>query len=107
VTRPTAQPVDLTPRHAPPPVVDNAPPTRSKVTGALAALACAACCALPVLIAAGILTGAGAAVARNMLIAVAAVLATAALGMWWLHRRRSAQTAIAARSGCADGNCDC
>ena len=34
-------------------------PLRSKVTAALAALACAACCALPLLIGAGLLTGAG------------------------------------------------
>jgi hypothetical protein len=108
VSRPTAQPVELTRPHMPPPaVVDNTPPTRSKVTGALAALACAACCALPVLIAAGVLTGAGAAIARNTLIAVAAVLATAALGMWWLHGRRSARAAATAHSGCADGSCDC
>lgn len=106
MSRPTAQPVQLTPRHAPP-VVDNAPPTRSKVTGALAALACAACCALPLLIAAGVLTGAGAAIARNTLIAVAAVLATAALGTWWLHQRRNARAAATADSGCADGTCDC
>ncbi|BCB75068.1 hypothetical protein GCM10022251_35650 [Phytohabitans flavus] len=107
MSQPTAQPVELTPRHAPPPAVDNAPPARSKVTGALAALACAACCTLPLLIAAGVLTGAGAAIARNALIAIAAVLATAALGMWWLHRRRSAGSAAAARGGCADGNCAC
>ncbi|MGN9910155.1 hypothetical protein ACTMTJ_21635 [Phytohabitans sp. LJ34] len=107
MSRPTAQPVDVVRRHAPPLTVDNAPPTRSKVTGALAALACAACCALPVLVAAGVLTGAGAALARNMLVAVAAVLGTAALGMWWLHRRRGARAAAAARGGCADGSCDC
>jgi drug/metabolite transporter (DMT)-like permease len=76
------------------PSADNAPPTRSKVTGALAALACAACCAIPLLIAAGVLTGAGAAVLNQTLLAIAAVLAALALGMWWLHRRR------AARCGC-------
>jgi hypothetical protein len=66
--------------HAGPPDVDNAPPTRTKVTGALAALACAACCALPLLIAAGVLTGAGAAIAQQTLLAVAAGLTAAALG---------------------------
>ena len=65
------------------------PPTRSKVTGGLAALACAACCALPLLIAAGVLTGAGAAILEKTLLAVSAGLAVLALGMWWLHRRRS------------------
>ena len=39
------------------PTVDTTPPRRGKVTGGLAALACAACCALPLLIAAGVLTG--------------------------------------------------
>jgi len=91
--------------HAHPAPVDNAPPTRSKVAGALAALACAACCALPFLIAAGLLTGAGAAVMEKTLLAVSAGLVAAALGMWWLHRRRSARRAAAA--GCADGNCNC
>lgn len=65
------------------------PPLRSRVTGALAAVACAACCALPLLIAAGALTSAGAAVLQRTLLAVAAGLGTAALGMWWLHRRRA------------------
>jgi mercuric ion transport protein len=73
--------------------VDNAPPTRSKVAGALAAFACAVCCAIPFLIAAGVLTGAGAALLRQALLAAAAGLVVAALGMWWLHRRRSARRA--------------
>jgi mercuric ion transport protein len=94
--------------HVDPPVVDNAPPTRSKVTAALAALACAACCALPFLIAAGVLTGAGAALAQNLLLAGSGVLVAAAGGMWWQHRRRNARKAAAAgQSGCADGNCGC
>ena len=75
--------------------LDNTPPTRSKVAGALAALACAVCCAIPLLIAAGVLTGAGAVLLRQTLLAVAAGLAVAALGMWWLHRRRSARRAAA------------
>jgi mercuric ion transport protein len=88
-------------RHPAPPV-DTAPPTRSKITGALAALACAACCALPLLIAAGVLTGAGAAILRQTLLAVAAGLAVLALGMWWWHRR-----AAATDSGCGESGCDC
>jgi mercuric ion transport protein len=79
------------------------PPVRSKVTGALAALACAACCAIPLLIAAGILTGAGAAILERTLLAVAAGLFVAALGMWWLHRRRAA----AAATGCGCGRSGC
>src|SRR5687767_9157132 len=83
--------------------VDNSPPTRSKVTGGLAAFACAVCCALPLLIAAGVLTGAGAAILQQTLLAVAAGLAVIALGMWWLHRRRTA----AAGTGCGCGGAGC
>jgi len=68
------------------PVVDNTPPLRSKVTGALAALACAACCAIPLLIAAGV--------------------GVVALGMWWLHRRRGARRAAGAHR-CTDADCAC
>jgi mercuric ion transport protein len=94
----------MTLRH--PPAVDTRPPTRSKVTAALAALACAACCALPFLIVAGILTGAGAAIARDILLGASGVLVAAAGGMWWLHRRRGGRMAAAtARSGCAGGDC--
>jgi hypothetical protein len=95
--------------HINPPVnVTGEPPTRSKVTAGLAALACAACCALPFLIAAGVLTGAGAALAQNVLLAVAGLLVATAGLMWWLHRRRTARKAAAAgASGCADGSCSC
>ena len=91
----------------PAPGIDNAPPRRSKVTGGLAALACAACCALPVLIAAGVLTGAGAATLEKTLLAVAAGLAALAMGMWWLHWRRTAQRAAASGAGCGGSGCGC
>lgn len=96
-------------RHIHPPVeVTTDPPVRSKVTAGLAALACAACCALPFLIAAGVLTGAGAVLAQNLLLATAGILIAAAGLMWWLHRRRTARRAAAAQaSGCADGSCAC
>ena len=96
-------------KHVNPPVEINAElPTRSKITAGLAALACAVCCALPFLIAAGLLTGAGAALAQNLLLAAAGVLIAAAGLMWWLHRRRMARKAAAAgASGCADGSCSC
>nr|WP_221382051.1 hypothetical protein [Actinoplanes polyasparticus] len=87
--------------------IDNAPPRRSKVTGGLAALACAACCALPLLIAAGVLTGAGAAILERTLLAVAAGLAVLALSMWWLHRRRNARRTAAAGTGCGCGGAGC
>ena len=82
----------------------NGPPTRSKVAGVLAAAACAACCALPVLIAAGVLTSAGAAIAQQTLLAVAAGSLALALGMWWVHRRRPARR-VAHGPQCTD--CDC
>jgi LPXTG-motif cell wall-anchored protein len=66
------------------------PPTRSRITAALAAAACAASCAVPFLIAAGIVTGAGAALLQQTLVALAAGLMVAALGMWLLYRRRRA-----------------
>jgi hypothetical protein len=89
------------------PPVDTSPPTRTKVTAGLAALACAACCALPFLIAAGVLTGAGAAVAEKGLLITSAVLLTGAGVMWFLKRRRDARKAAAGESGCASGNCAC
>jgi high-affinity Fe2+/Pb2+ permease len=87
--------------------IDGSPPKRATITGGLAALACAACCAIPFLIAAGLITGAGAAILEKTLIAVAVGLAVLALGMWWLHRRREAAKAQAAGAGCAGGNCGC
>lgn len=90
------------------PTVDNAPPTRSKVAGILAGVACAACCAIPLLIAAGVLTGAGAAIMEKTLYAVAAGFVVLALSTWWLHRRNSARKAAAAGTGgCGGGNCSC
>jgi hypothetical protein len=86
------------------------PPTRAKVTAGLAALACAACCALPFLLAAGVLTGAGAAVARKGLLVTSATLLTIAGAMWYLGRRRPARTARPAATGdggCASGSCAC
>lgn len=83
----------------------NTPPNRSKVAGALAVLACAACCAIPLLIAVGVITGAGAAILEKTLLALAAGLVVAALGMWWLHHRRSARRAAAAGASCGCDGC--
>jgi hypothetical protein len=83
-------------------------PTRTKVAGLLALLACVGCCALPYLIVAGLVTGAGAALMQQTLIAVAVGLGVLALGMWWLRRRQIAKRAAAAgSSGCGDANCAC
>jgi mercuric ion transport protein len=80
------------------PTTDGTPPTRSKVSGVLALVACAACCALPLLIAAGVLTTAGAAILQYTLLAVAAGLAALALAMWWLQLRRTT-------AACGCGTC--
>jgi hypothetical protein len=97
-TEPPMAPVSTRRVHVAP-TVDNRPPTRSKITAGLAALACAACCALPFLIAAGVLTGAGAALLQQTLLAGSVGLIVLALGMWWLHRRNTAR--------CSDGTCGC
>ena len=71
--------------------------------GAVAGVACAACCAVPVLIGGGMLSGAAAAVwaVRTPLIAV--VLALAALAAFGLAARRKSRA-----GGCAAGEgCGC
>ncbi|MFE9633607.1 hypothetical protein [Streptomyces sp. NPDC006463] len=70
---------------------DRRPPRTPKVLAGLAALACVACCALPTLIAAGVLgagAGAGAGAVVGRLPALAVALAVLAAGAWWLGRRR-------------------
>jgi mercuric ion transport protein len=89
-------------------LAEEGAPTRTKVAGVLALLACLGCCALPYLIVGGLVTGAGAAFLQQTLIAVAITLGVAALGMWWLRRRQLANRAAAAgESGCGDPNCVC
>jgi mercuric ion transport protein len=73
----------------------------SGLTG-LAGTACAACCVIPVLLAAGILGGAGWAAVTRFLPAVAVASAAAAgLAWWWANLRRRHQ------AGCAGGDCSC
>lgn len=72
----------------------------SGMTG-LAGTACAACCVLPPLLAAGVLGGAGWAAVNRFLPGVAVALAVlAGLSWWWATRRRDF-------TGCAGGNCSC
>ncbi|MCX5555368.1 hypothetical protein [Streptomyces sp. NBC_00038] len=74
-----------------------------KALAGLAALAYVACCALPVLITAGIL-GAGAGAVVGWLPALAVLLAVLAGGTWWLgQRRRSCSCApkTAGEDGCS------
>ena len=70
--------------------------------GGLTGLACALCCAIPLLLAAGILGGAGWAFLGQVLPGVAVVLAAATALAWWWARRRPAHA-----SGCSGGGCSC
>jgi hypothetical protein len=70
--------------------------------GGLTGLACALCCAIPLLLAAGILGGAGWAFLGQVLPGVAVVLAAATALAWWWARRRPAHA-----SGCSGGACSC
>ncbi|WP_285559204.1 hypothetical protein [Actinoplanes regularis] len=72
----------------------------SGLTG-LAAIACAACCVLPMLLAAGALSGAGWAVAGDWMPGITVALAAGAGGAWWWASRRRH------RAGCAGGGCAC
>ncbi|GIE36665.1 hypothetical protein Ait01nite_097100 [Actinoplanes italicus] len=73
---------------------------RSGLAGPAGA-ACAACCLIPVLLAAGMLSGAGWAAAGAWMPGIAIVLAVSAgAAWWWTSRRRH-------RNGCAGGTCVC
>jgi hypothetical protein len=65
----------------------------------LAGLACAACCAIPVLLTVGVLAGAGWAVAVSWMPGVAVLLAALTGAAWWCSSRRHH------RGGCAGGDC--
>lgn len=67
----------------------------------LAGVACAACCVLPLLLAAGVLGGAGWAAAGRIMPGIAVALAAVAGGAWWwASRRRHA-------GGCSGEGCSC
>jgi hypothetical protein len=68
----------------------------------IAGLACALCCAIPILITAGVLGGTAWASLGQLMPGIAVVLAVLAGGAWWwASRRRGHQT------GCAGGDCSC
>ena len=74
---------------------------RGGLTG-LAGIACAACCAIPFLLAAGVLGGAGWAAAGWIMPGVAVALtALAGAAWWWASSRR--HTPDCAGSGCTCG----
>ena len=88
----------------PVPAADPRPRRTPTALAGLAGLACAACCLLPVLIAAG-LVGAGASVLVSWLPALAFALAALAAGVWWVGRRR-ALSCTCPSPGAQDG-CGC
>lgn len=65
--------------------------------GILAGTACVACCALPVLITAGVLSGTGAAFLADKMPIIAVVLAVAAAGAFAVAARRKSRP-----NGCGD-----
>ncbi|MFF0009794.1 hypothetical protein ACFYQT_41155 [Streptomyces tibetensis] len=90
----------------PDPAAAPRPHRAPKALGGLAALACVACCALPVLITAGVV-GAGAGAVVGWLPALAVVLGVLAAGTWWLCQRRgSCSCSSLAKTAGGDG-CGC
>jgi mercuric ion transport protein len=73
-----------------------------KFFGGLTGIACALCCAIPFLIAAGVLGGAGWVVLGQVLPGIALVLAALTGLVFWRQRRRREHVA-----GCAGGTCTC
>uniref|UniRef100_A0AAU2K274 Mercury transporter n=1 Tax=Streptomyces sp. NBC_00049 TaxID=2903617 RepID=A0AAU2K274_9ACTN len=88
----------------PDPAADPHPQRTPKALGGLAALACVACCALPVLITAGVV-GAGAGAVVGWLPALAVVLAVLAAGTWWYGQRRRSCSCASKTAG--EGGCGC
>jgi len=70
--------------------------------GGLTGLACLLCCLIPVLLAAGVLGGAGWAAFGRVLPGVAVALAAGTALAWWWSRRHRTHPA-----GCAGGDCSC
>ncbi|MDG9709451.1 hypothetical protein [Streptomyces sp. DH10] len=84
--------------------VDPRPRRMPRALGGLAALACVACCAIPVLITAGVV-GAGAGAVVGWLPALAIVLAVLAAGTWWLGRSR--RSCYCGPKTAGEGGCGC
>ncbi len=71
----------------------------SGLTG-LAGVACAACCVIPLLLAAGALSGAGWAAVGHWMPGLAIASAAAAAGAWWQASRHH-------HPSCTDTTCTC
>lgn len=72
--------------------------------GGLTGLACALCCAIPLLLAFGVLGGAGWAFLGQIMPGIVLALAALTALAFWLARRRSA---AAHATGCEGGTCSC
>ncbi|MFJ4819621.1 hypothetical protein [Streptomyces sp. NPDC088801] len=87
------------------PAADPRPHRMPRALGGLAALACMACCAIPVLITAGIV-GAGAGAVVGWLPDLAIVPAVLAAGTWWLGQSRRACSCAPNTAGAGGCGCD-
>jgi hypothetical protein len=75
--------------------------------GVLAGIACVACCALPVLITAGVLSGAGATFLADKMPIIAIVLAVLAVLAFALTARRKITGGGCGGSCSTEGGCTC
>jgi len=87
-----------------PTLADRARRVLPSSLSSLAGVACAACCAIPVLLAAGVLSGAGWAAAGAWMPGIAIVLTGLAIGAWWWARHRRHRAGCAGGAGCACGS---
>lgn len=74
----------------------------SSITG-VAGLACALCCAIPLLLATGVIGGASWAALGQVMPGVTVILVVVAAGTWWW----AAQRAKAHAAGCSGSGCSC
>ncbi len=73
------------------------------VLAGLAAVACVACCALPLLLAAEALSGVGWGITGQWLPALAVLLIASAGVLWWTSRRRRHRDGCSGGAGCSCG----
>lgn len=73
------------------------------VLAGLGAIACVACCALPLLLAAGGLSGVGWAITGQWLPAIAVLLIASAAVLWWSARRHRHHGGCDGGKACACG----
>ncbi|MEP7055051.1 MAG: hypothetical protein ABI912_07355 [Actinomycetota bacterium] len=76
---------------------------KARIAATLTAIACAAACAVPLLIAGGVTAGLGALFTDSDLLGPALLAATAAGGFVWWQRKRAGASKAAAAAGSGDG----